>query len=124
MDRTMQRGSRMRRERRQTKVLLIVAAAVLFCGLFAQIAVRAQVSGQAKQIAAVQAQIRALSVDADNLTLCINQHHDLEAIGRRALAMGMGQPTEEQLRVVTLPAAGGNTSTQTVANIGGEEING
>ena len=123
MDRTMVRGKRMRREKRQTRMLLIAAAVVLFCGLFAQIAVRAQVVGQNKQIAAVQAQIRALSVDADNLTLCINQHHDLEAIGRRALAMGMGQPTEDQLRRVSLPAAG-NTSTQTVANIGGEEING
>jgi len=120
----MVRSSRMRREKRQTQVLLVAAAVVLFCGLFAQIAVRAQVSGQAKQIAAVQAQIRAMSVDADNLTLCINQHHDLEAIGRRALAMGMGQPTEDQLRVITLPEAGGNTSTQTVANIDGEEMNG
>lgn len=123
MDRTMQRSSRMRSEKRRTEILLVVAAVVLFCGLFAQIAVRAQVSGQAKQIAAVQAQIRAMNADADNLTLCINQHHDLEAIGRRALAMGMGQPTEEQLRVVTLSAAGGNTSTQTVVNIDGEEIN-
>ena len=123
MDRTRQSGTRMRRERRQTQMLLIAAAIVLFCGLFAQIAVRAQVAGQAKQIAAVKAQIHALSAEADNLTLCINQHHDLEAIGKRALAMGMGQPTEDQLRRVSLPAAG-NTSTQTVANIGGEEING
>lgn len=123
MDRTMVRGKRMRREKRLTQMLLIAAAVVMFCGLFAQIAVRAQVAGQRKQIASVQAQIRALSVDADNLTLCINQHHDLEAIGRRALALGMGQPTEDQLRRVNLPAAG-NTSTQTAANIGGEEING
>ena len=120
MDRKMQRN---RYEQRRTKFLLAIAAVLLFSGLFAQIAVRAQVAGQAKQIAAVKAQIHALSAEADNLTLCINQHHDLEAIGKRALAMGMGQPTEDQLRVVNLPAAG-NTSTQTVANIGGEEING
>lgn len=117
MDRPMERNGRMRREARQTRLLLIAAAMVLFCGLFAQIAVRAQVSSQAKEIAAVQAEIRAMSASADNLTLCINQHHDLETISERALAMGMTQPTDDQLRVVNLPAA--NTSTQTVANIDG-----
>lgn len=122
MDRTKQSGRRMRRERRQTQMLLIAAAIVMFCGLFAQISVRAQIAAQAKQIAAVQAQIHTLSAEADNLTLCINQHHDLKTIGIRALAMGMRNPTEDQLRVVTLPAAG-NTSTQTVVNIDGEEIN-
>ena len=70
----------------------------------------------------MQAEIRAMSADADNLTLCINQHHDLEAISKRALAMGMTQPAEGQVRRVSLPAA--NTSTQTVANTDGEEING
>lgn len=118
----MERDGRMRREARQVRFLLIAAALVLFCGLFAQISVRAQVSGQAKKIAAVQAQIRALTADADNLTLCINQHHDLTAIGARALEMGMTQPQEGQVRRVALPAA--NTSTQTVANIDGEEISG
>lgn len=122
MDRTNERNGRIRRETRQARFLLVVAALVLFCGLFAQITVRAQVSGQAKEIAAVQAEIRAMSADADNLTLCINQHHDLDAIGKRALAMGMTQPAEGQVRRVALPVA--NASTQTVANIDGEEING
>lgn len=124
MDRKMERHGRVRREQRLTRVLLVVAAVLLFTGLFAQIAVRARISSQAKEIAAVQAQIRAMSADADNLTLCINQHHDLEAIARRALEMGMGQPGDDQLRVLNLPAVDGDTSTQTVANTDGEEING
>lgn len=124
MDRAMERSKRILREQRRVRLLLALAAVVLFCGLFAQIAVRAQISGQAKQIAAVQAQIHALNADADNLNLCINQHHNLETIGRRALAMGMEQPTDDQLRVVSLPVVHGDTSTQTVANIDGEEING
>ena len=43
--------TRVRRERRLTKVLLIAAALVFFCGLFGQIALRAQLSGQNKQLA-------------------------------------------------------------------------
>lgn len=123
MDRMKQRKEQARHEQRQTKILLTVAAVLLFCGLFAQIAVRAQVSAQAKEIAAVQAQLRTMQSEADNLNLCINQHHNLEDIGMRAQALGLVQPTEDQLRVVNLPQIG-DTSTQTVANISGEEING
>lgn len=119
----MEQNRRIVREKRLTRTLMIVAAAVLFCGLFAQIAVRAQVSGQTKEIATVQAGIDAMKVDAENLQLCINQHHNLEEISKRALAMGMEELTDDRLRVVSLPA-GDNTSTQTVANTDGEEING
>ena len=104
-------------------MLLILAAAVLFCGLFAQIAVRAQISGQNKQIAAVKAEIRTLSANAENLDLNINQRHNLTEIGARAVQLGMTQPDETQLRMVNLPAANGNTSTQTVYG-DGEEMNG
>ena len=104
MDRTMRRRAR---EQRLTKILLIAAAVVLFCGLFAQIAVRSQVSGQAKRVAAMQAQIRLMQADE---------------IGKRALAMGMEPLTDERMRVVSLPNADGNTSAQTVANVGGEEM--
>ena len=119
MDRTMRRRAR---EQRLTKILLIAAAVVLFCGLFAQIAVRSQVSGQAKRVAAMQAQIRLMQADAENMQLCINQYHDLDEIGKRALAMGMEPLTDERMRVVSLPNADGNTSAQTVANVGGEEM--
>lgn len=121
MDRMMRRQAR---ERRLMKILLVAAAVVLFCGLFAQIAVRSQVSGQAKRAAAMQAQIRVMQAEAENLRLCINQYHDLNEIGRRALALGMEHLTDERLRVLNLPDVDGNTSTQTVANVGGEKING
>lgn len=124
MDRTMSRYGRNRRRQRTSALLLAVAAAVLFCGLFAQITVRAQIAGQSKEIAAVQAQIRALSAEAENLSLCINQHHNLAVIEMRALDLGMGHPTEDQLRVVNLPQLNGNASTQTVSNTDGGEVNG
>ena len=72
----------------------------------------------------MQAQIRALSAEAENLSLCINQHHNLAVIEMRALDLGMGHPTEDQLRVVNLPQLNGNASTQTVSNTDGGEVNG
>jgi len=122
MDRTMERNERIAQERRRNKLLIALAALVLVCGLFAQITVRAQVSGRAKEIAAVQAQIRTLNAEVANLTMCINQHHNIDEIGKRALTMGMIEQKEGQVRSIALSSV--NTPTQTVANIDGEEING
>ena len=113
--------TRVRRERRLTKVLLIAAALVFFCGLFGQIALRAQLSGQNKQLASLEKEIQALSANAANLDLNINQRHNLDEIGRKAILLGMEQPDESRLRVVSLPQANGETSAQTVLNDGGEE---
>ena len=113
--------TRVRRERRLTKVLLIEAALVFFCGLFGQIALRAQLSGQNKQLALLEKEIQALSANAANLDLSINQRHNLDEIGRKAILLGMEQPDESRLRVVSLPQANGETSAQTVLNDGGEE---
>ena len=113
--------TRVRRERRLTKVLLIAAALVFFCGLFGQIALRAQLSGQNKQLASLEKEIQALSANAANLDLSINQRHNLDEIGRKAILLGMEQPDESRLRVVSLPQASGDTSAQTVLNDGGEE---
>ena len=88
MDRTMERNKRMQQETKTMRFLLVLAVMVFVCGLFAQITVRAQVSDRAKEIAAVQAQIRMLSAEAENLTTCINQHHNTNEISKRALAMG------------------------------------
>ena len=113
--------TRVRRERRLTKVRLIAAALVFFCGLFGQIALRAQLSGQNKQLASLEKEIQALSANAANLDLSINQRHNLDEIGRKAILLGMEQPDESRLRVVSLPQASGETSAQTVLNDGGEE---
>ena len=113
--------TRVRRERRLTKALLIAAALVFFCGLFGQIALRAQLSGQNKQLASLEKEIQALSANAANLDLSINQRHNLDEIGRKAILLGMEQPDESRLRAVSLPQANGETSAQTVLNDGGEE---
>ena len=79
--------TRVRRERRLTKALLIAAALVFFCGLFGQIALRAQLSGQNKQLASLEKEIQALSANAANLDLSINQRHNLDEIGRKAILL-------------------------------------
>lgn len=121
-------GKTMRMERRRdaklSRLLVIAAALVLFAGLFTQIAMRAQIARQSKEIAAMQSEIKALSANAENLGLTINQRHNLEVIDRKAKELGMTQPSEDQVRVLNLPALNGDTSTQTVANTDGEERNG
>lgn len=115
-------NGRRRREQKLSRTLMVVAAVVLFGGLIAQIAVRAQVSGQAKKVDAVRREIQALTANAENLNLCINQYHNLSEISQRAQALGMEQPMEDQLRVVSLPQIQEDTSAQTVANDDGEEM--
>ena len=116
--------SRRERERLMSRGLLVLTALVLFLGLFAQVGVRAQLSSQAKQIAAVEAEIKALGAEAGNLDMNINQHHNLEEISKRAIALGMEEPDQSQLRAINLPVYYGNTTVQTASNGGGEEMNG
>jgi len=115
---------RRERERRLTFILMVLAAIILFVGLFAQIAMRAQISAQAKRIASLQNEIYDLSTKANNLDMNINRHHNIKDITARTVELGMEQPDETQLRVLTLPAINGNTSTQTVANFGVDEVQG
>ena len=117
------RNSRRARERKLNRLLLIVFAAVLFVGAFSQIAMLARLSGQTKAVQALEKEARALSASADNLNLSLNQYHNLERIAARARQLGMEQPKETQIRVVNLPAAVENTSTQSAGNIGAEEMN-
>lgn len=124
MDGRCGRNEKRRREQRWSRILLVVAVLVFFGGLFGQIAMRDRIADQTKKIDKVDGEIVALDANVKNLTLCINQYHNLEQIDERARALGMYEPTEEELRVVRLHSASGNTSTQTVASSAGEEING
>ena len=117
------RVSRRERERRTNRMLVAVFALVLFIGVCGQIAMMARLSGQNKRVVETQKEIRALSASADNLNLSLNQYHNLERIAARARQLGMEQPTQTQIRVVNLPAAVENTSTQSAGNIGAEEMN-
>ena len=60
--------------------------------------------------------------NADNLNLSLNQFRNLERVAARAKKLGMEEPSGDQIRVVRLPAALDNTSTQSAGNTSAEEI--
>ena len=119
--------TKIRRSKRETawiRALLIVAALVLFAGLFVQITMLSRIYSQSKQAAKLEKEIVELSASAENLEVSINQYHNLETIGDRARELGMEEPVDDQLRVVNLPQIAGDTSTQTVASGESEKISG
>ena len=122
MNRSQTKRSLRQKERRANRILVIVFAAVLFVGLFSQVAMVARLSGQAKVTRSVEREIRDLSANADNLNLSLNQFRNLERVAARAAVLGMEEPTGDQIRVVRLPAALENTSTQSAGNTSAEEM--
>ena len=111
-----------RRRRLLGRVLFVFAAAVLFVGLFLQISMLARISDQTKQASSLEREIVELSASAENLQLTISQHHNLETIAARAQQLGMEQPDETQIRVVTVACGEEDTSIQTVEAIDGEKV--
>jgi len=115
-------AGRRARERKLSRILMCVFAVVLFAGLVSQITMLACISGQQKQVKAMEKELRELDATADNLDLCLNQFRNLERISLRAQQLGMEQPVDAQIRVVNLPHSIVSTSTQSVDNIDAEEI--
>lgn len=114
---------RSKREAAWNRVLLILAAAVLFVGLFMQITMLSRISSQSKQASALEREIVELSANAENLELSINQYHDLDTIEVRARQLGMEEPTDTQIRVVSVvQTENENTSIQAVELIDGEKV--
>ena len=106
--------SRPRRRSGRGRALAILAAAVLFAGLFMQISMLSRISAQIKRAAALEKEIGELSANAENLELCINQYHNLESIAARARQLGMQKPDASQIRVVRVAKPSGkDTSAQT-----------
>ena len=122
---TMQRAKALQRRRNavRSRALMVLAGIVLFTGLFVQITMLARISAQSKRAATLEGEIEELSANAENLELNINQYHNLESIAVRARQLGMEQPDETQIRVVSVAMTNsGNTSTQAAENIGAESM--
>lgn len=113
-----------RRDRAHCRGLIVVAALVLFVGLFLQITMLSRISLKSKQAAKLEKEIIELNANAENLEVTINQYHNLENIEARARQMGMQQPDETQIRVISVPQIDAeNTSIQQAAEIfGGGEV--
>ena len=121
MNRNNTKRSRRIQERKAGKVLMIVFIAVLFVGMFAQIAMIARLTRQNKQLRAVEAGVKQLGATAENLTLAINQLSEPGQLEAHARRLGMQTPSPEQLRVVNLPDVIDDTSAQSVENTDTEE---
>ena len=122
MNRNHAKRSRQERIRRTNRTLIMVFVAVLLIGAFSQVAMIARITGQNKRARAVETEIRNLSANADNLNLSLNQFRNLDRVAARAAKLGMEEPTGDQIRVVRLPAALENTSTQSAGNTSAEEM--
>lgn len=122
MNRSHAKRSRQERTRRANRTLIIAFVAVLVLGAFTQIAMLARVTGQNKQVLAIETEIRNLSANADNLNLTLNQFRNPDRVAARAAKLGMKEPTGDQIRVVRLPAELENTSTQSAGNTSAEEM--
>ena len=122
MNRNHAKRSRQEQVRRTNRTLIMVFVAVLLIGAFSQVAMIARITGQNKRVHAVETEIRNLSANADNLNLSLNQFRNLDRVAARAAKLGMGKPSGDQIRVVRLPAALDNTSTQSAGNTSAEEM--
>lgn len=111
------------RTRLRKRTLLLLAVVVLFAGLFAQITMLSRVSARSKAASKIESELVELRASAENLELSINQYHNLESIAARAQQLGMEQPDETQIRVVSVAQSNSeDTSTQTAENGSGEKV--
>ena len=114
---------RARKMSARSRMLMLLAGLILFAGLFLQITMLSRISLQSKRAAALERELVELSANAENLELSINQYHNLEVIAARAQQLGMEQPDETQIRVVSVAKINPeDTSTQTAEGFGGEKV--
>ena len=95
------------------RFLKYLACSVLVAGLVLQICMLAAISAKTKQTAAVRDDIVVLSADRDNYNVKLAGCMQRDNIEERAIAMGMQWPTDDQLRVITIPEEYQDTSTHT-----------
>ena len=95
------------------RFLKYLACTVLIAGLVMQICMLAAISAKTKQTAAVRGDIVVLSADRDNYNVKLAGCRQRDNIEERAIALGMQWPTDEQLRVITIPEEYKGTSTHT-----------
>lgn len=103
----------MARRRDITHFLKILTCIVLVGGLVMQICMLAAVSSRTKQTAAIRADIKKLSAERDNYDVKLAGFYQRANIEERAMALGMQWPTDDQLRVISIPAEYQDTSTHT-----------
>jgi len=84
------------------RVMKAAIILILLFGLAAQIIMITRINSQNRKACAVESEIVELNATADNLKHSISQYHDLDRISARATQLGMNQPTDDQIRVVSV----------------------
>ena len=103
MNRSSTRQYGRRRPDARSRRLVTLLAVVVLVGVALQITMLARISGRQKQQAAMDREIRALNAQVENMNLSMSSFHNLDRVAARAKQLGMGQPTDAQIRVVNLP---------------------
>ena len=96
-----------------TGLLKFVICFILIAGLVMQICMLAAVHARAKETAKINAELEYLYADRDNGNLKLAEFKQRPNIESRALELGMQWPTDEQLRVISIPSEYKDTSTHT-----------
>lgn len=111
------RASARARERKWNRILMGAFVLVLLAGLIAQGVMMKRLSDQDRQCASLQKQTYELSLAAENLNHSLAQYHDRDRIAAKAAQLGMEQPDDSQIRVVSLPARFDGTTAQSAENV-------
>ena len=96
-----------------THFLKILACVVLVGGLVMQICMLAAISSRTKKTAEIRKDIKKLSAERDNYDVKLAGFYQRANIEERAMALGMQWPTDDQLRVISIPSEYQDTSTHT-----------
>ena len=103
----------MKRRHDITGLLKFLTCFVLIGGLVMQICMLAAIHGTTKETAKINSELVHLNADRDNCNLKLANFKERGNIESLAKGLGMQLPTDEQLRVISIPSEYQNTSTHT-----------
>jgi len=118
-DRTMHSypgaASRRRGMRPLSRMLMLVTLAMIVAGFFVSVNRMAGIAEQSRRLEELRGAVRELTVEQQYLEITLATRQNLDRVRDEAMGrLGMGYPTDEQIRVVSLPPeyyAGGATVT-------------
>lgn len=106
-------GSSMTRTNDITGLLKFLVCFILVGGLVMQICMLAAIHGTTKQTSRINAQLVDLNAERDNCYLKLANFKERGNIENLAVGLGMQHPTDDQLRVISIPSEYQNASTHT-----------
>ena len=96
-----------------TGFLKFLVCFVLIAGFVMQICMLTAIHAKTKETARINSELVYLRADRDNCNRKLANFKTRDNIEARAMELGMEMPTDEQLRVISIPSEYQNTSTHT-----------